>query len=57
MATHVIHKNDGTPSKYFWSDKHGSDKTKRTIYKRTANGVTRMKGVHFDTDKQKLRRD
>lgn len=44
-----IFKRDGTPSPYFWSDKNGEDRTSVTVYKQTASGVKRMRGVRFNT--------
>ena len=48
MSKITIVKRDGTPTNYFWSDKDGTDRTKQTVYKQTAEGVKRMKGVHYD---------
>lgn len=48
MARIKIDRPDGSPSPYFWSDKEAGDKAQRTVYKKTDQGVTRMKGVHFD---------
>jgi hypothetical protein len=48
MAKVQIFKKDGTPTRYFWSDKQNGDQTHRTVYKHTDGGVKRMKGVHFD---------
>jgi hypothetical protein len=41
-------KKDGSPSRFFWSDKDGNAMTNRTVYKETEKGVKRMKGVHFN---------
>jgi hypothetical protein len=54
MAKVRIRKKDGTPTPYFWSDKEPTDRSQRTVYKRTEKGVTRMTGVHFDTTKMRI---
>lgn len=48
MAKVKIQKKDGTSTPYFWSDKEGSSRTRKTVYKQTTDGVKRMRGVHFD---------
>ena len=48
MAKVRIVKNDGTPTPYFWSNKHGTDRAFQTVYKQTNEGVKRMKGVHYN---------
>ena len=55
VARIKIVRPDGTSSPYFWNDKEGGDKTHRTVYKSTAEGIKRMKGVHFDAVRNKLR--
>jgi hypothetical protein len=57
MAHVQIVRPDGTPSPYFWSDEEKGDKARRTVYKKTERGITRMKGVHFDAVRKKVRRD
>ena len=47
MARITIYKKDGTKTPYFWIDRD-SDRKHLTVYKRTPDGVKRMKGVHFD---------
>jgi hypothetical protein len=47
MARVMIVKKNGTKTPYFWLDKE-SDHTRLTVYKKTAEGIKRMKGVHFD---------
>lgn len=55
MAKRVkIFKKDGSPTPYFWSEKDGTDRTQQTVYKRTEDGVTRMRGVHFDAVKNEM---
>jgi hypothetical protein len=44
-----IFKKNGTRTSYFWSNKHSGDRAFMTVYKQTAaDGVKRMKGVHFN---------
>jgi hypothetical protein len=57
MARTQILKPDGTPTQYFWSDKDGKDLKEKLVFKETAKGLTRMKGVRFDAVRMKLRRD
>jgi hypothetical protein len=55
MARVEIVRPDGSPSPYFWSDKETGDKAHRTVYKKTTEGVKRVKGVHFDAVRNKVR--
>jgi hypothetical protein len=48
MARINIFKKDGTPTPYFWSDKDGKDRKRQTVYKKTVDGIKRMRGVYFD---------
>ena len=57
MAHVQITRPDGSSSPYFWSDKETGDKAHMTVYKKTEHGITRMKGVHFDAIRKKVRRD
>lgn len=50
-----ILKKDGTPTKYFWSDRD-TDRTHLTVYKQTTDGIKRMTGVHFDAVKNQLQK-
>lgn len=56
MARIAIHKKDGSPSPYFWSDQDGTDPKRKTVYKKTTAGIKRMRGVHFDAHRKKIRR-
>lgn len=56
MARMSISRKDGSPSPYFWSDKDGSAPTRKRVYKETSDGVTRMRGVRFDSLKNRIRR-
>lgn len=55
MARIDIFRPDGRPSPYFWDDKERGDKAQRTVYKKTDEGVKRMRGVHFDAIRNKVR--
>ncbi|MGH8434340.1 MAG: hypothetical protein ACRERX_07615 [Pseudomonas sp.] len=57
MARTQIFKKDGTPTQFFWSDKDGSKPTRKTVYKKTDDGVKRMKGVSFDVNKNEIRKE
>ncbi|MGD2067625.1 MAG: hypothetical protein PVI57_02995 [Gemmatimonadota bacterium] len=56
MARIKIVRKDGSPSPYFWSDEDGSAPTRRRVYKHTSSGVKRMRGVRFDSVKNRMRR-
>lgn len=56
MAKIKITKKDGSPSPYYWSDDDGTEQTSKTVYKKTNQGVKRMKGVHFDAVTNRLAR-
>ena len=47
MARIPIFKKNGTPTPYFWVDRD-SDRTHLTIYKKTKDGVRRIRGAHYD---------
>lgn len=49
MARTKIFKKDGTPTSYFWKDENDEERDSVTVYKQTADGVKRMRGVHFNT--------
>ncbi|CAN5775260.1 hypothetical protein BH23GEM10_BH23GEM10_09670 [soil metagenome] len=49
-----IFKKDGTPTSYFWSDKDGKDRSRQVVYKKTEDGVKRMRGVHFDAVENRM---
>lgn len=56
MAKVRINKPDGSPSPYFWSDTEESARNHKTVYKQTDDGVKRMRGVHFDAVRKRIRR-
>jgi hypothetical protein len=57
MAKVKIFKKDGTPTPYFWSNRDSGDGTAVTVYKRTSDGVKRMRGVRFNSVTNQMRRD
>lgn len=57
MAKTKIFKKDGTPTAYFWTDKNDEEKSRVTVYKRTPDGVKRMRGVHFNAVTNVMTRD
>ncbi len=54
MARIKIYKKDGRSTRYFWSDKDDADRTKKTVYKQTEDGVKRMKNVRFNADTNQI---
>lgn len=57
MAKTKIYKTDGKPTPYFWSDRDGEEQTAVTVYKQTASGVKRMRGVRFNAITNEMKRD
>ena len=57
MARVRIPKRDGTLSQYFWNDKEPGDKKRKTVYRKSDDGIKRMRGVHFDAVENKMERD
>ena len=47
MARIMIVKKNGTKTPYFWNDQD-ADRQNLTVYKKTEDGIKRMKGVHYD---------
>jgi hypothetical protein len=56
MARTRIIRKDGRRTPFFWSDKDGSEKTHKTVYKKTESGVKRMRGVTFDVARNAFRK-
>lgn len=48
MARVKIVRPDGTPSPYFWKNDKEARKALKTVYKKTAEGVKRLRGVRYD---------
>ena len=57
MARIKIVKKDGTPTPYFWSDKDAAEKSNKTVYKQTTDGVKRMIGVHFNATTKRIEKN
>ncbi len=57
MARVKIVRPDGTPSPYFWKDDKEAAKALKTVYKVTADGVKRLKGLQYDLANNTFRRD
>jgi len=57
MAKVKIFKKDGTPTPYFWSDRDSDDRTCKTVYKQTSDGVKRMRGVRFNVTTNRMLKD
>ena len=56
MAKVRIQKKDGSATPYYWSSSDAGAPTRVTVYKQTAAGVRRMKGVTFNTVTNRMRR-
>lgn len=56
MAKVRILRKDGSASPYFWSSKDTDDPASVTVYKRTTNGVKRMRGVRFNPVTNRMRK-
>ena len=54
MARTVIQTKAGKPSPFFWSDKDGTEATRKSVYKKTGARVTRIRGVFFNVETKKL---
>ncbi|MCI0432495.1 MAG: hypothetical protein L0271_02430 [Gemmatimonadetes bacterium] len=48
MARIRIYRADGRPTPFFWREEESTDRTRKTVYKRTPEGIKRMRGVHFN---------
>ena len=48
MARVKIMRPDGRPSPYFWRDEKEAAEPLKTVYKKTSDGVKRMRGVQYD---------
>jgi hypothetical protein len=56
VAKVSIQKKDGSATPYYWSSSDEGAPTRVTVYKRTADGLRRMKGVTFNTVTNRMRR-
>lgn len=57
MAKVKIFKKDGSASPYFWSDRDSADRTDKTVYKQTSDGVKKMTGVRFNAVTNQIKKD
>jgi hypothetical protein len=57
MAKHRILGKNGNPTKYYWSDKDGDDRTQQTVYKQTTAGIKRIKNVRFNAETKQFQKD
>jgi hypothetical protein len=57
MAKVKIFKKDGSASPYFWSDRDSADRTDKTVYKQTSDGVKKMTGVRFNAVTNRIKKD
>jgi hypothetical protein len=48
MARVKIVKPDGSPSPYFWKEEKDGSKSLKTVYKKTSDGVKRLRGYRYD---------
>lgn len=48
MARIKIFRKNGTPTPYFWSSRNSGDRTSVRVYKKTVDGIKRMRGVRFN---------
>jgi hypothetical protein len=48
MARVKIVRPDGSPSPYFWKDEKDAKALLKTVYKKTSDGVKRLRGVQYD---------
>lgn len=51
---HPIQNKHGEATEYFWSDKHSTDPKRATVFRKTENGIKKMRGVHFDSKAGKI---
>jgi hypothetical protein len=56
MAKVRIKKSDGSTTPYYWSSTDSGAPTRVVVYKQTADGAKRMKGVTFNTVTNRMRR-
>ena len=57
MARVKIVRPDGTSSPYFWDDKKEATTPLKTVYKKTVDGVKRLRGVRYDLANNTFHRD
>jgi hypothetical protein len=57
MARVKIVRPDGSPSPYFWKDEKDGKNALKRVYKRTADGVKRLRGVRYDLENNTFQKD
>ncbi|HUP51652.1 MAG TPA: hypothetical protein VM198_04205 [Longimicrobiales bacterium] len=57
MARVKIVRPDGSPSPYFWKDEKEAKKALKTVYKKTSDGVKRLRGVRYDLANNTFQKD
>ena len=51
---HPIKDKHGKQTDYFWSDKHADDPKRATVFRKTVDGIKKMRGVLFDSKAGKI---
>jgi hypothetical protein len=54
MARHTILNKAGKSTDYYWTDKHADDPTRVTVFRKTEDGVKKIRGVVFDSKAGKI---
>ena len=49
MARHPITDKNGKPTEYFWNDKNATNPEQVVVFRKTEEGVKKMRGVVFDS--------
>ena len=57
MARVKIVRPDGSPSPYFWKDEKEAAALLKTVYKKTSDGVKRLRGVQYDLANNTFKKD
>ena len=57
MARIKIVRPDGSSSPYFWKDEKDGKRPLKTVYKKTADGVKRLRGVQYDLANNTFQKD
>jgi hypothetical protein len=57
MARIKIVRPDGSPSPYFWKDDKDGQRPLKTVYKKTSEGVKRLRGVQYDLANNTFQKD
>lgn len=57
MAKVKIFKKDGSPTPFFWLNKDSVDRKRAEVFKRTSEGIKRLRGVRFNALTNRMRKD